>query len=154
MLKHWLPKLFAKANLRYQPLFHITWGKNSQVRIFTTRETNNIIYSIYSINFTAFIMFTTGQVYWKSIKEILFWISTSVKIFLKMWTLFSCENSEKITESMIERAKRAPHWGVQSRFRVIYIYMLSVCRSMSVVCQINCVGGIGPRACSKSFLGG
>ena len=41
------------------------------------------------------------------------------------------------------RAKRAPHWGVQSRFRVIYIYiyMLSVC-CMSVVCQINCVGGI------------
>ena len=27
---------------------------------------------------------------------------------------------------------------------------------MSVVCQINCVGGItyGPRACSKSFFGG
>ena len=56
--------------------------------------------------------------------------------------------------SLIGRAKRAPHWGVQSRFRVIYIYM-SVCR-MSVVCQINCVGGItcGPRACSKSFFGG
>ena len=35
---------------------------------------------------------------------------------------------------VIGRAKRAPHWGVQSRFRVIYI-MLSVCRSMSVVCQ-------------------
>ena len=36
----------------------------------------------------------------------------------------------------------------------IYIYMLSVCRSMSVECQINCVGGIkgGPRSCSKSFL--
>ena len=35
-----------------------------------------------------------------------------------------------------------------------YIFM-SVCR-MSVVCQINCVGGItyGPRACSKSFFGG
>ena len=52
--------------------------------------------------------------------------------------------------SIIGRAKRAPHWGVQSRFRV-------VCRSvcMSVVCQINCVGGItcGPRACSKSFFG-
>ena len=34
------------------------------------------------------------------------------------------------------------------------IYMLSVCRSMSVVCQINCVGGItcGPRACSKYFF--
>ena len=43
-------------------------------------------------------------------------------------------------ESMeiIGRAKRVPHWGVQSRFRVIYI-----CRYVwSVVCQINCVGGI------------
>ena len=29
----------------------------------------------------------------------------------------------------IGRAKRAPHWGVQSRFRVIYICMLSVCLS-------------------------
>ena len=28
---------------------------------------------------------------------------------------------------IIGRAKRAPHWGVQSRFRVIYIYMC-VCR--------------------------
>ena len=36
---------------------------------------------------------------------------------------------------IIGRAKGAPHWGVQSRFRVI-------CDSMSVVCQINCVGGI------------
>ena len=35
------------------------------------------------------------------------------------------------------------------------VYMLSVCR-MSVVCQINCVGGItcGSRACSKFFFGG
>ena len=37
---------------------------------------------------------------------------------------------------VVGRAKQAPHWGVQSRFRVIYI--LSVC----LVCQINCVGGI------------
>ena len=37
---------------------------------------------------------------------------------------------------VIGRAKRAPHWGVQSRFRVI-MYV-----GMSVVCQINCVGGI------------
>ena len=30
-----------------------------------------------------------------------------------------------------------------------------MCVGMSVVCQINCVGRIrGPRACSKSFLGG
>ena len=28
---------------------------------------------------------------------------------------------------LVGRAKRAPHWGVQSRFRVIYIYMC-VCR--------------------------
>ena len=36
----------------------------------------------------------------------------------------------------------------------IFLVYMSVCR-MSVVCQINCVGGItyGPRACSKSFLG-
>ena len=41
-----------------------------------------------------------------------------------------------------------------SRDIYMYVYMLSVCRSMSVVCQINCVGGItyGPRACSKSFF--
>ena len=44
---------------------------------------------------------------------------------------------------IIGRAKRAPYWGVQSRFRVIYVVGMSyvVCR-MSVVCQINCVGGI------------
>ena len=29
---------------------------------------------------------------------------------------------------VVGQAKRAPHWGVQSRFRVIYIYM-SVCLS-------------------------
>ena len=37
---------------------------------------------------------------------------------------------------LIGRAKRAPHWGVQSRFRVIYIYMLSVCLSY-VKCESN-----------------
>ena len=35
------------------------------------------------------------------------------------------------------RAKRAPHWGVQSRFRVIYIYMLSICRMSYVCCMSN-----------------
>ena len=60
---------------------------------------------------------------------------------------------------VIGRAKRAPHWGVQSRFRVIYVciyvYMLSVRRSMSVVCQINCVGGITwPTRMLKVFFGG
>ena len=36
---------------------------------------------------------------------------------------------------LVRRAKRAPHWGVQSRFHMIY-------KGMSVVCQINCVGRI------------
>ena len=36
--------------------------------------------------------------------------------------------------TVIGRAKRAPHWGVQSRFRVIYV-------GMSVVVQKS-VGGI------------
>ena len=42
-------------------------------------------------------------------------------------------------QDLIGRAMRAPHWGVQSRFRVIYIYVYV---HVSVVCQINCVGGI------------
>ena len=58
------------------------------------------------------------------------------------WRILSTSRVVAVLEGfLIGRAKRAPHWGVQSRFRVIYIYMLSVCR-MSVVCQINCVGGI------------
>ena len=32
---------------------------------------------------------------------------------------------------IIGRAKRAPHWGVQSRFRVIYVYMY-ICVSVVV----------------------
>ena len=43
---------------------------------------------------------------------------------------------------LIGRAKRAPHWGVQSRFRVIYICCRYVVCRMFVVCQINFVGGI------------
>ena len=94
-------------------------------------------------------------------------------------------------QTLIGGAKRAPHWGVQSRFRVIYYWASEVSPTlgcsieisrdillgersephtgvfnrdfawyvgryvcMSVVCQINCVGGItcGPRACSKSYF--
>ena len=29
---------------------------------------------------------------------------------------------------LVGRAKRAPHWGVQSRFRVIFVGMSYVCR--------------------------
>ena len=36
--------------------------------------------------------------------------------------------------TVVGRAKRAPHWGVQSRFRVIYVGMSRM--------SINCVGGI------------
>ena len=54
----------------------------------------------------------------------------------------------QVVNQLIGRAKRAPHWGVQSRFRI-----LSVCR-MSVVCQINCVGGITwPTRMLKVFFG-
>ena len=54
---------------------------------------------------------------------------------------------------LIGRAKRAPHWGVQSRFRVIYIYICRyVCLSWSKKRRRNYVGQT--RACSKSVLGG
>ena len=46
-------------------------------------------------------------------------------------TLFVCEvlsanlEEQVITvDFLIGRAKLAPHWGVQSRFRVIYIFIL------------------------------
>ena len=49
---------------------------------------------------------------------------------------------------LIGRAKRAPYWGVQSRFRVI----LYIC--VSVVCLITWNHVNQTRACSKSVLGG
>ena len=59
--------------------------------------------------------------------------------------------SEKAFGAVIGRAKRAPHWGVQSRFRVIYVGMY-VCLSWSKKRRRNYVGQT--RACSKSVLGG
>ena len=50
---------------------------------------------------------------------------------------------------IVGRAKRAPHWGVQSRFRVTYICYIYVCLSWSKKRRRNYV-----RACSKSVLGG
>ena len=52
---------------------------------------------------------------------------------------------------IIGRAKRAPHWGVQSRFCVIYIYIYV---HVSVVCQITWNHVNQTRAFSKSVLGG
>ena len=50
----------------------------------------------------------------------------------------------------IGRAKRAPHWAVQSRIRVIYIYIcMSICMSTIVygkhiqkICMLKCVGRV------------
>ena len=40
-------------------------------------------------------------------------------------TIFSYFCMSSITRVLIGRAKRAPHWGVQSRFRVIYIRLIT-----------------------------
>ena len=63
----------------------------------------------------------------------------------------SAELTEERYGKIIGRAKRAPHWGVQSRFRVIYI-CLSVGR---YVCRgPKSVGGItwAKRAHAQSQL--
>ena len=46
--------------------------------------------------------------------------------------LLKVNNIKNVETSLIGRAKRAPHWGVQSRFRVIYVYMY-ICRYVSYV---------------------
>ena len=53
---------------------------------------------------------------------------------------------------IIGRAERAPHWGVQSRFRVIYVGMyvcMYVCLSWSKKRRLNYVAKT--CACSVSF---
>ena len=58
--------------------------------------------------------------------------------FFKVFTIV-CSFS-----TIIGRAKRAPHWGVQSRFRVIYMYVgmyVYVCL-WEKLCMLKCVGGI------------
>ena len=59
-----------------------------------------------------------------------------------------------VVTHLIGRAKQAPHWCVQSRFCVIYVCRY---RYMSVVCQINCVGGntwTKQAHAQSQFLGG
>ena len=72
-----------------------------------------------------------------------------------MGTIFLVRHTTDIryTDNIIGRAKRAPHW---CSLEILYIVGMSdvVCRSMSVICQINCVGGImWPTRMLKVFLG-
>ena len=48
---------------------------------------------------------------------------------------------------LVGRAKRAPHWGVQSRFRVIYIYVSVVVQNAHAELRGQ------TRACSRSVWG-
>ena len=52
--------------------------------------------------------------------------------------------------------KEAEARPVMGTIFLVYICCRYVVCRMSVVCQINCVGGItyGPRACSESFFFG
>ena len=65
--------------------------------------------------------------------------------------LYTSDVIEVVVLIVVGRAKRAPHWGVQSRFRVIYVGIY-VCLSWSKKRRRNYVGQT--RACSKSVLGG
>ena len=65
-------------------------------------------------------------------------MSNSSNKNIKEWATYFLEGYELIVGPIlltsknenllvfIGRAKRAPHWGVQSRFRVIYIYSMYV----------------------------
>ena len=57
---------------------------------------------------------------------------------IKLGKSYTYEFHEDCGTYIIGRAKRAPHWGVQSRFRVIYIYMYV---GMYVCCGPKSVGG-------------
>ena len=64
-------------------------------------------------------------------------VITQFKSSTKMFLSASiCQREQVIKDGqeikIIGRAKRAPHWGVQSRFRVIYVYMY-ICRYVSYV---------------------
>ena len=57
---------------------------------------------------------------------------------------------------LIGRVKRAPHWGVQSRFRVIYICMSSIVYGEKTITYVKMRGRTyvtQTRAVQKSVLG-
>ena len=59
--------------------------------------------------------------------SILFLISQTAYRTYKIISRYELARPIMGTIILVGRAKRAPHWGVQSRFRVIYVYMC-VCR--------------------------
>ena len=54
---------------------------------------------------------------------------------------------------VVGRAKRAPHWAVQSIFRMIYIGIVYVCLwdTHTKICMLKCVGGPNTRMLKVSF---
>ena len=101
---------------------------------------------------TCLLVPTEGDEHKKSTITIFLWVASH---FSGIYRLLSKNLifQYSFVPILVGRAKRAPHWGVQSRFRVIY-----VCMSVCLVCQINCVGGITwtkhAHAQSLSFFGG
>ena len=57
---------------------------------------------------------------------------SSLRFLSKFTSLQSFESGQALFLVVIGRAKRAPHWGVQSRFRVIYICRYVCCMSNHV----------------------
>ena len=87
--------------------------------------------------------------------SILFFISQTFYHTYKIISRYELARPIMGTIFLVGRAKRAPHWGVQSRFRVIYICMsvgMYVCLSWSKKHRRKYVGQT--RACSKSVLCG
>ena len=74
-------------------------------------------------------------------------------MILKAGEDFKNLTSSQFKVTVIGRAKRAPHWGVQSRFRVVCRSVcMYVCLSWSKKRRRKYVGQT--RACSKSVLCG
>ena len=58
--------------------------------------------------------------------SILFLISQASYRTYKIISRYELARPIMGTIFLVGRAKRAPHWGVQSRFRVIYVYIMYV----------------------------
>ena len=87
--------------------------------------------------------------------SILFLISQTSYRTYKIISSYELARPIMGTIFLVGREKRAPHWGVQSRFRVIYICMsvgMCVCLSWSKKRWRKYVGQT--RACSKLVLCG